>query len=793
MRVRLEPVGIELDCGAGETVLDAAFRQGLNLVHGCREGQCSACKCFLLEGDAAHKRHSSFALSDAERASGYALMCRAQPETDLVVELLHFDPDALALEHPIADGEATVTAIDWLTENLARVALDAPGFAFTPGQYVDLHVPTGSPPGRRSFSMANVPDGRTIELLIRRYPGGRLSGMLGGQISAGTTLAYTGPYGSLRLHDGAGPILLIAGGSGLAPILSLLRQLAAERSDRPVHLCFGASAPFCLEEIERAGAGLARFELTVGSGRSLPATVEGLLVGGAPADVYMAGPPALLDALERVVDRPGLDRVYVDRFTASTDAPVARTDERAFAWYEPRGRRATIYEDVTVDTQPSPQRHLTRDWLVSFAGGRGTWDERSTALRCGDWFAFRDPGERWEQPFYREESGIERGLAATMEAAAGAGLLADLDADWLELLGTHVQATAFVEHGLWLATATIARDCLSDTVAHCVCLEAAIKQRSAQSLVLHAMDLEGHLEIELPIAAARETFLTAPEWQPARRYLERLAATPDWAEVILAANLVFEPLVGTFLRRELLTRAAAAGDPVTPSLASAQLREWEWTRAWSVALSRHLIADPEHGAANRATLLSWAGGWVPDALAALAALGPLLERAPRAGIGLDGALGRTQASAAGVMTDAGLGEALGVLGAGAETRVRRREARTPIAEVAARMPPPPSNGPSGAPDYVGIVISRSAEGDAIAHALAERNDVELLEQAAFWEIRAVGRLVIPYAELTQRLGYELDAYSIQHELSTHYGRMVAGDEALMLFADPTEAMTHLLA
>src|SRR5581483_6599706 len=78
-KVRFEPIGEEIECGTDETVLDAAFRQGLNLVYGCREGQCSACKCFLMEGDVEMKRYSNFALSDSEQAGGYSLMCRAMP------------------------------------------------------------------------------------------------------------------------------------------------------------------------------------------------------------------------------------------------------------------------------------------------------------------------------------------------------------------------------------------------------------------------------------------------------------------------------------------------------------------------------------------------------------------------------------------------------------------------------------------------------------------------------------------------------------------------------------------
>src|SRR2546423_7419785 len=100
-------------------------------------------------------------------------------------------------------------------------------------------------------------------------------------------------------------------------------------------------------------------------------------------------------------------------------------------------------------------------------------------------------------------------------------------------------APAYVEHGLWFAMATAGRDCLSDTVSTCVCLQAAMKQRSAQSIVLYAMDLEQH-HGPFPIEAAREAFLTDERWQPTRRYLERLAATPDWGEVVVGANLCFE-------------------------------------------------------------------------------------------------------------------------------------------------------------------------------------------------------------------------------------------------------------
>src|SRR5882757_3540284 len=121
MKVRLEPIGEEIECASDETVLDAAFRQGLNLVYGCREGQCSACKCFLLEGEVALKPYSNFALSDSEQSGGYSLMCRAMPEQDLVVELLHYDPENYRLENPIRDGVAEVEEVQALTHDITRL------------------------------------------------------------------------------------------------------------------------------------------------------------------------------------------------------------------------------------------------------------------------------------------------------------------------------------------------------------------------------------------------------------------------------------------------------------------------------------------------------------------------------------------------------------------------------------------------------------------------------------------------------------------------------------------------
>ncbi|HUO73121.1 MAG TPA: MmoB/DmpM family protein [Solirubrobacteraceae bacterium] len=770
MRARLEPIGVEIECGRDETVLDAAFRQGYNLVYGCREGQCSACKCFLLEGDVALKPYSTFALSDSERANGYALMCRAMPEQDLVVELLHYDPDAYRLEHAITDGSAIVELVEPLTHDIVALVLRcASAFEFTPGQYIDVHVP-GADGARRSFSMANLPADGLIELIIKRYPGGRFSGLLDGRIAVGDELGFTGPYGSLRVRESERPVLMIAGGSGMAPILSLLRQLAREQCSRPVRFFYGARSDrdlFYVSEIEQLGARLPDFRFTPIVDQFVHHAVDGYLAGGeiAQPDVYMCGPPPMIEAAEQMlVGTHGIDeqRIFSDKFTTAAEAaPVSSgagaASERDFGWFVAAGRHATLYEDVTIDTQPSVHRHLRRGWPVSFEDGRGTWDDASTALRCADWFAFRDPGEQWERPFYQQATALERQIQGAMR------LVEDFSPQWVELLRARLQVSAFVEHGLWFALATIGRSCLSDTVATCVCLQAAMKQRSAQAIVLYAMDLERH-HGPFPIEPARDTFVHDERWQPTRRYLERLAATPDWGEVIVACNLCFEPLVGTLLRREFgIRRAAANGDTVTPVLAGAATQEWEWAQAWTHAFVHFVSADPDHGERNRAAIERWVADWEPRGMEAARALAPEIaleaERFDHV--------------------------AVAAVPAGESTR-RVRPAPT-------RRRPAAARDADSSYDYVGIVMAKSAEGDAVAEILGRREEVDVIEQPAFWDIRARDRLTIAYAEVSDELGYEIDAYSIQHEMSTHYGRMVATDDALMLFSDPTEAMQYLMS
>jgi propane monooxygenase reductase subunit len=335
-RVYFEPIGEEIECEDEETVLDAAFRQGYSLVYGCREGQCSACKCFLLEGEVSLKRYSTFALSDAEEASGYTLLCRAMPDTDLTVELLHVQEE-YRLEHTIQDGKGTVLSCDLLTGDIYRLtlALEEPSdFTFTPGQYLDLHVPATDL--RRSFSMAGLPGEGTLEFLIRAYPGGAFAAVLSDGIEPGTEIGFTGPYGSFRLADTERDILMVAGGSGMAPVLALLRELAGHASTRKVRFLYGARTGddlFNRELIEELGSRLGDFEyhevLSEPDGSDwdgktgfVHEAAARALADGEISDpeVYTCGPPPMVDALvDTLTSAHGVEEgdIFYDKFTTA--------------------------------------------------------------------------------------------------------------------------------------------------------------------------------------------------------------------------------------------------------------------------------------------------------------------------------------------------------------------------------------------------------------------------------------------------------------------------------------------
>ena len=334
--VRFEPVGIEMDVEEGETVLNAAFRQGIAVMHGCKEGQCSSCKSLLLEGDVDLLKYSTFALADYERESGHILLCRTHAFSDLVVELLNYDEDLLSRSIAVRSFDATVTRIERLTHDIRLLEIELDDeLRFWAGQYCDLTLPGGEI--TRSFSMANPPsEGRRLSFIIKKYPDGAFSSALDGSLTEGTKIIARGPFGTCFRREGRpGPMILIGGGSGMSPLLSILRDHAASGEQRPVRFFYGARTQddlFLLDEFARLESELPDF-------RFIPALSHADDDAGwegergfvhdvvarhlrdedfdGDIDAYTCGPPPMIDAVLPILQMAGVEpeHIYFDKFT----------------------------------------------------------------------------------------------------------------------------------------------------------------------------------------------------------------------------------------------------------------------------------------------------------------------------------------------------------------------------------------------------------------------------------------------------------------------------------------------
>jgi propane monooxygenase reductase subunit len=337
---RLEPVGIELEVDEDETILDAAFRQGIMLMHGCKEGQCSSCKSFLLDGEVDLDRYSTFALPDFEEAEGYTLLCRAHALSDVEIELLHYDEERIRSGVPIVTATTKVEAVEELTKDIRRLVLrvtDPDGLEFNAGQYVDIGVP-GTEDEHRSFSMANAPgEPDCLEFMIKLYEGGHFSGLLdnGSGIAVGDELTCKGPFGMFTLRDSSPRrLVFIAGGAGMAPVLSLLRSMAEKGTERAATFYYGARTEddlFALEEMERLSGVLPDFTFIPalsedeeggtweGEAGLITDVVDRLEDDLADVDAYLCGPPPMVDAAIALLERRGCpeSHIYFDRFTTS--------------------------------------------------------------------------------------------------------------------------------------------------------------------------------------------------------------------------------------------------------------------------------------------------------------------------------------------------------------------------------------------------------------------------------------------------------------------------------------------
>ncbi len=240
--VSVQPSGRSFTVPIGDTVLSAGITQGIGLPYGCKDGACGSCKCKLLSGSVVHGNHQSKALNPEEEANGFVLTCCATPQSDLVLESRQVT-EAGAL--PIKKMPTRVSSMHKASDDVMVIQLQLPAndtFTYRAGQYIEFILRDGA---RRSYSMANAPHlGPGMELHIRHMPGGKFTDHVFGAMKEKEILRIEGPFGSFFLReDSYKPIILLASGTGFAPVKALIEHMQRQGTTRKAVLYWGARKP----------------------------------------------------------------------------------------------------------------------------------------------------------------------------------------------------------------------------------------------------------------------------------------------------------------------------------------------------------------------------------------------------------------------------------------------------------------------------------------------------------------------------------------------------------------------
>ncbi|HEX4647778.1 MAG TPA: 2Fe-2S iron-sulfur cluster-binding protein, partial [Steroidobacteraceae bacterium] len=340
--VRIEPHGRTLRVAAGQAVLEAALATGLNLPHSCKSGHCGSCRARLRQGAIHYPNGLPLGITREQAEAGEVLLCQARAASDLTVEA--------RLIAGLADVEiktlpCRIARLNPLAPDVMQVFLQLPAverLRFHPGQYLDVLLESGR---RRSFSIASPPhDSELIELHVRRVSGGgfterlfaRESGGAASAISPGSLLRIEGPIGQFTYREGAGPALMVAGGTGFAPLKSMLRHVLETGIRRDIHLYWGARRAQDVYEEQQVlewarhhpqltfSAVLSEASAHEGAHQRLGLVHEAVLADHtdlARFEVYAAGPPAMIEAMRASFPRHGLpaERLYFDSFDYAPD------------------------------------------------------------------------------------------------------------------------------------------------------------------------------------------------------------------------------------------------------------------------------------------------------------------------------------------------------------------------------------------------------------------------------------------------------------------------------------------
>ncbi len=338
-QVTVQPAARSFVVERDEAILPAAIRQGIGLPYGCRDGACGSCKSRLVEGRVIHGAHQLKALSAAEEEAGFILTCCATPQTDCVIEARSVPG---AGEYPVLKMPSRVLSIDRPAPDVAVIRLQLPAnqnLQYRAGQYVEFILRDSA---RRSYSMANAGHALgsppAIELHLRHMPGGVFTDHVFGTMKVKDILRMEGPFGSFFLReDSAKPMILLASGTGFAPIKAIVQQLQHLGSQRPAVLYWGGRRKADLYQhdwCEQAAAEMpslryvpvlsepAAEDAWAGRTGFVHLAVMADLADLSAHQVYACGAPVMVDAAQRdFVARCGLpaEEFYADSFTSEAD------------------------------------------------------------------------------------------------------------------------------------------------------------------------------------------------------------------------------------------------------------------------------------------------------------------------------------------------------------------------------------------------------------------------------------------------------------------------------------------
>lgn len=321
-----------IGCNDNEKLADAAYRQKVNIPLDCRDGACGTCRGLCESGqyDMPPESYIEDALEPQDAAAGYVLACQMRPTSDCVVRI---PATSSACKTGVHSFPGKIAAVEALSPSTIRfsVALDAPdSLDFLPGQYVNVSVPGTNE--TRSYSFSSAPGAELASFVVRNVPNGLMSGYLSGAGKPGEEITFAGPFGSFYLRPVQRPLLLLAGGTGIAPFLSMLDVLDKQGFAQPVKLVFAVTNDHDLVELERLdriAAAHPQFEyLTcVSSDASChlrkgyaTAHVEPGWLNGGDVDVYLCGPVPMVDAVRAWLDSAGVKpaNFYFEKFSASS-------------------------------------------------------------------------------------------------------------------------------------------------------------------------------------------------------------------------------------------------------------------------------------------------------------------------------------------------------------------------------------------------------------------------------------------------------------------------------------------